>query len=143
MCSMIMNASATLCAKIWFKGGTETVEKIKEICADPLKRENFFDCLYDEICEQFTSDDDTPEHRYLHIVQKYLSADENTKELIDDTFMAVSGWRLSTLLENAYEKYSEDMEEEDEEDDAMLDCDGECLGCGRACADRIPLSVLE
>ena len=27
--------------------------------------------------------------------------------------------------------------EDDEDNDAFRDCDGECLGCGRACADRI------
>ena len=37
----------------------------------------------------------------------------------------------------------DDIDEEDEEFDSMLDCDGECYGCDRACADRIPVSPFE
>lgn len=89
------------------QGASEKWREVGKICKDDAKRELFFDHLSDEMYEQITSDDETPEHKYFGITRKYLEADAATREEIDDFFMDLTGWRFSTLLENALERYND------------------------------------
>lgn len=48
---------------------------------------------------------------------------------------------ITECVRNGYqcgEIVVETDDEEEDETDEMEDCDGECVGCDRACADRVP-----
>lgn len=90
--------------------GRRNSTEIEEICKDSELKECFFYFLSDEIFEQLTTDDVAPVKKYNYIVQKYFGGNHDEKALIDEVFMAVSGFRLSTILQCAYEKYLRSLE---------------------------------
>jgi len=81
-------------------------QTIEQICSTPEGRELFYELLDNEIYRTMESDDEKPVRKYDPLVTLYLKLQEKDKDdevcMIDDCFIALTGWRLSILIGNAY-----------------------------------------
>lgn len=60
---------------------------------------NCYEYLLVDIQAAMSQDDCDAADQSARLAQLYLSADEAGKELLDQAFTCLCGWRLSTLLE--------------------------------------------
>ena len=68
-------------------------EKLKRIAEDEALQEEFVINL----SEQVATDDDVPRKKFSALKEAY----EKDPALVDDVLMAICGWRMETLVDNA------------------------------------------
>jgi len=67
--------------------------KLERIAVDEALQEEFFINLN----EQVATDDEVPRKKFSALRDAY----EKDPELVDDVLMAICGWRMETLVDNA------------------------------------------
>ena len=70
-------------------------EKLKRIAEDEALQEEFVINL----SEQVATDDEVPRKKFRALKEAY----EKDPALVDDVLMAICGWRMETLVDNAIE----------------------------------------
>ena len=68
-------------------------EKLKRIAEDEALQEEFVINL----SEQVATDDEVPRKKFSALKEAY----EKDPALVDDVLMAICGWRMETLVDNA------------------------------------------
>lgn len=59
--------------------------------------------LLEEFQKSFLDDDESNYKKGERLIGIYQTADEKSKEIIDDVFITLCGWSLQSLLEKAAE----------------------------------------
>lgn len=89
---------------VYGKPKERLLSSVKRILDDDEKWEEFLETFSEKVSSESFSDDATPKAKWLSLVEKYI-ADEASRELIDETMCAFTGWSMDTLLEKAEEEY--------------------------------------
>lgn len=81
-------------------------EMVEYSCSTPLDKENFYDLLDKEIYRHIQKDMRDSVDIYETLVNLYTELqdkdDEEKIKLIDECFIAITGYRLSILIQNVY-----------------------------------------